>query len=319
MTPERTLGVALVQGGAGVDVDLELADSFLTLVDEWHYGRAADALHLSPSALTKRIQRLERQVGVRLVQRGPEGLAGLTTAGIDFARTARPLLHQARAAARAARTASAQDVLRVGLPAGSGAFLRSMDLDVVSDGIRLAFPGLHVALIEVPFPLVTRCLPEGLVDVILTIAAVRHPGVDSVPLQLTSDRIGVVSTRHHPLAGALEVAVTEFCEHSLLYNPAVPDEWMSPFWLADVRCRAEARLTITHGSNNQRVQRDVQSGSAAMVTLSPDRHVLPLGLQSVALAGADPVTFHVATRRRDGRAAVRTYVELMRALGPRNL
>ena len=301
-----------------MDVDLELADSFLTLVDEWHYGRAADALHLSPSAVTKRIQRLERQVGVRLVQRGPEGLAGLTTAGIDFARTARPLLHQARAAAQAARAASAQDVLRVGLPAGSGSFLQSMGLDVVRDGIRLAFPNLQVALTEVPFPLVTRCLPEGLVDVILTIAAVRHPEVESVPLHVTSARIGVVSARH-PLAGALEVGVAEFCEHSLLFNPAIPDEWMRPFWLADVRSRAEARLTITHGSNNQRVQRDVQSGSAAMVTLSPDRHVLPSGLQSVALSGAEPVTFYVATRRRDRRTAVCIYVELLRALGPRTL
>jgi DNA-binding transcriptional LysR family regulator len=301
-----------------VEVDLELADSFLTLVDEWHYGRAAEALHLTPSAVTKRIQRLERQVGVRLVRRGPEGLEGLTTAGIDFARTARPLLQQARAAAQAARAATAQEALRVGLPAGSGAFLRAIGLDVVRDGIRPAFPHLHVALIEVPFPLVTRCLSEGLVDVILTIAAVRHPEVDSVPLQLTSDRIGVFSTRH-PLAGALEVAVAEFCEHSLLYNPAIPDEWMRPFWLADVRCRAEARLTITHGSNNQRVQRDVQSGSAAMVTLSPDRHVLPPGLQSVALAGAAPITFYVATRRRDRRTAVRTYVDFMQALGPRNL
>jgi DNA-binding transcriptional LysR family regulator len=90
-------------GGAGVDVDLELADSFLTLVDEWHYGRAGDALHLTPSAVTKRIQRLERRVGVRPVQRGPEGFAGLTTAGIDFARTARPPLQQARVPASARR------------------------------------------------------------------------------------------------------------------------------------------------------------------------------------------------------------------------
>jgi hypothetical protein len=167
------------------------------------------------------------------------------------------------------------------------------------------FPHLHVAPTEVPFPVVTRCLPARLVDVILTIAAVRHPDVDSVPLQLASARIGLISARH-PLAGALEVGVGEFCEHSLLYNPAISDEWMRPFWLADVRSRADARLTITHGPNNQRVQRDVQSGSAAMVTLSPELHALPPSLQSVALAGAEPVTFYIATRRRDRRTAVRT-------------
>jgi DNA-binding transcriptional LysR family regulator len=302
-----------------MDVDLELVASFLGLVDEWHYRRAADALFLSASALTKRIQRLERQLGVRLVERGPEGMAGLTAAGTQFAAAARPLLEQARAAAQAARAASARDVLRVGVPAGvQGSFVPSMGLDDVGDRVCRAFPGLHVALVEVPFPLVTRCLPDGQADVLLTIAAVRHREVDSIPLPVTSARIGVVSARH-PLAGAAEVDVARFCEHSLLHNPAVPDEWMRPFWLADVRPRAEARLTITHGSNNQRVLRDVQSGSAALVTLSPDHHALPPGLQGVTLAGAEPLTFYAARRRRDRRTVVDSYVELLRTLGPRSL
>jgi DNA-binding transcriptional LysR family regulator len=301
-----------------VDVDLELTASFLVLVDEWHYGRAADALFLSASALTKRIQRLERQLGVRLVERGPEGMAGLTAAGMEFAGAARPLLQHALAAAQAARAASARGVLRVGVPAGAGSFLPPMGLDRVGDRVGRAFPTLRVALVEVPFPLVTRCLPEGQVDVLLTIAAVRHREVDSIPLPVTSARIGVISARH-PLAGAGEEAVAQFCEHSLLHNPAIPDEWMRPFWLADVRPRAEARLTTTHASNNQRVLRDVLSGSAAMVTLSPERPSLSPGLEPVALVGAEPVTFYAARRRHDRRTVVLAYIELLQTLGPRSL
>jgi DNA-binding transcriptional LysR family regulator len=301
-----------------LEVDLELAASFLALVDEWHYGRAADALFLSASALTKRIQRLERQLGVRLVERGPEGMAGMTAAGMEFAGAVRPLLQHARAVAQATRVASARGVLRVGVPAGVESFVPAMGLDGVGKRVQRAFPGLHVALVEVPFPLYTRCLPEGQVDVLLTIATVRHREVESFPLLVTSPRIGVVSARH-PLAGAAEVDAARFCEHSLLHNPAIPDEWMRPFWLADVRPRAEARLTITHGSTNHRVLHDVQSGSAALVTLSPDHHALPPGLQGVTLTGAAPLTFYAARRRRDRRAVVHAYVELLRTLGPRSL
>ncbi len=301
-----------------MDVDLELAASFLALVDEWHYGQAAAALDLTTSALTKRIQRLERQLGVRLAERGPEGLTGLTAAGMDFARVARPLLQHARAAVQAARTASTANVLRVGIPAGAGALVAAMGLRGVEDRVCRAYPAWRVAIVEVPFPLVTRCPAEEQVDVLLTIAAVRHREVDSIPLPTRSARIGLISARH-PLAGAREVPVVRFCEHSLLYNPAIPEEWMQPFWLADVRCRREARLTATHGSNNQRVMRDVQSGAAAMVTLSPDRHVLPTGLEGVSLLGAEPVTIYAANRLRDRRSVVRSFRDLLRALEPQIL
>jgi DNA-binding transcriptional LysR family regulator len=65
---------------------------FLALVEEGHFGRAAVRLRVSPSALTERIERLERQVGVSLLVRNAAGLAGLTPAGARFAAQAAPLL-----------------------------------------------------------------------------------------------------------------------------------------------------------------------------------------------------------------------------------
>jgi DNA-binding transcriptional LysR family regulator len=41
-----------------MELDLLLASTFMVLVDEKHFGRAAARLHLTSSALTKRIQRL---------------------------------------------------------------------------------------------------------------------------------------------------------------------------------------------------------------------------------------------------------------------
>ncbi|WP_424532783.1 LysR family transcriptional regulator [Sphaerisporangium viridialbum] len=81
-----------------MDLDLGLVADFLVLVEERHYGRAAVRLHLTSSALTKRIQRLEGQLGVALVERGPAGVLAVTSAGRRFAIAAEPLIAQANAA-----------------------------------------------------------------------------------------------------------------------------------------------------------------------------------------------------------------------------
>ena len=67
-----------------MDLDLGCVASFLVLLREGSYGRAAVAQHLSQSALTKRILRLEQQLGVPLVVRGSTGVAGTTPAGARF-------------------------------------------------------------------------------------------------------------------------------------------------------------------------------------------------------------------------------------------
>ena len=296
-----------------MDVDLELVANFIAVVDAWHYGRAADELFLSSSALTKRIQRLELQVGLPLVERGTEGLTGLTAAGLEFAAAARPLLRQARAVADAARAVPEEGVLRVAIPSGTSSLLRWLPLADVARQFGQLFPNLRIVLVEVPFPLITRCLPEGRADVLLTVAPVQHPEVESGPLPITSARIGVVSGRHL-FAGADGVTVAEMCEQRLLYNPDLPEEWMRPFWFGELRTRADALLAVSHASSTARVYHDLEVGSLAIVTLSTERDLLPAHLEVVELHGAPPVTFYAARRRRDRRMAADAYIALLRAL-----
>jgi LysR family positive regulator for ilvC len=69
---------------------------FLHLADSLHFARSAKALHVSPSALTRAIQRLEHEVGQPLFQRSRRRVA-LTRAGEIFRDHARgQLAAQAR-------------------------------------------------------------------------------------------------------------------------------------------------------------------------------------------------------------------------------
>lgn len=63
-------------------------NNFLTLAETLHFGKASRACNLSPSALTRSIQRLEEEVGRPLFVRDNRSVA-LTPAGIQFQNYAR--------------------------------------------------------------------------------------------------------------------------------------------------------------------------------------------------------------------------------------
>ncbi|MDR5779030.1 LysR substrate-binding domain-containing protein [Caballeronia sp. LZ065] len=97
-------------------MDLRLLRAFLTIAELRHFGRAAQALHLSQPALSKQVAALEASLGARLFERGRHG-AELTSFGAAFMADAATLIRDADAVLARAREAAsgARGFLRVGL------------------------------------------------------------------------------------------------------------------------------------------------------------------------------------------------------------
>lgn len=72
-------------------MSIEELRSFVILAGHLHFGRAAQALHVSQPALTKQINRLEDAVGGKLLARGRQG-SKLTTLGERFLPRAKELV-----------------------------------------------------------------------------------------------------------------------------------------------------------------------------------------------------------------------------------
>jgi DNA-binding transcriptional LysR family regulator len=89
-----------------VDLDTGLLRAFVVTVEENHFGRAAERLFITQQALSKRIKRLEQQLGVRLFDR--------TNRRVELTDAGRRLLAPARG------TVDAVDSVAAGVSMGEG-------------------------------------------------------------------------------------------------------------------------------------------------------------------------------------------------------
>ena len=280
-----------------MDLDLIGVESFLTVVDERHFGRAAKRVKVTSSGLTKRIQRLERQVGVELLHRGPGGTAGPTAAGARFAEHARLLLDYAECARSIARGESPRHRVTVALAGSPHEWppaIRGLCRRVVAE-MRASHPDIGVRFRGVPFATLSASLSTETAD--LTLSAAAAAGASSVPLAPLT-RVGVVSTRH-PYAEAASVDVREFADLTLIHNPDLPREWMDPWILGDVRGRKDARLTAIPADDFAAIRTGLASGRAATVGYAGYSAALPASLRAIELRGAPVSHWHAAFRCRD--------------------
>jgi DNA-binding transcriptional LysR family regulator len=147
---------------------------FVTLAEELHFGRAAEREHIVQSALSQQVQRLERELGVRLLERSTHHVS-LTAAGAVFLVEARQILAHVDRAAAIARTATgASPTLRVGIIDSS-----YDSMPQILHEVQARYPGLVIHQVEVGVPEQYQQLIDGRLDVGIGRAALAPPQVAS--------------------------------------------------------------------------------------------------------------------------------------------
>jgi DNA-binding transcriptional LysR family regulator len=182
---------------------------FVTLAEELHFGRAAAREHIVQSALSQQIQRLERELGVLLLERSTHHVA-LTAPGVAFLVEARQILAQVERAATVARKAvGAASALRVGIiDAGYDS------MPQILHEVQARHPDLVIHQIEVGVPEQYELLVNGRLDVGIGRATLAPPEISSLLFRV--DPLGVLVPVGHRFAELEGVSVSALAQEPLL-------------------------------------------------------------------------------------------------------
>jgi DNA-binding transcriptional LysR family regulator len=199
--------VASTVGVAGME--LRQLRYFVTLAEELHFGRAAAREHIVQSALSQQVQRLERELGVRLLERSTHHV-GLTAAGAAFLVEARQITAHVERAARIARsTAGTAPSLRVGIIDAS-----YDSMPQILHEVQARYPDLVIHQVEASVPEQYQRLLDGRLDVGIGRAALAPPGVASQLFR--EDPLGVLIPDGHRFTALDGVPVATLAEEPLL-------------------------------------------------------------------------------------------------------
>ncbi|MEV5707163.1 LysR family transcriptional regulator [Actinoallomurus sp. NPDC052274] len=297
-------------------MELRQLASFLAVVEEGQFARAAARLFLSPPAVTGHIQRLERELGVQLLERSP---IALTPAGERLVPHARTMLAAANAASDAISDLRTDEdlPLRVGVMAPGSAELTP----AILRAFRKVQPNTPFSVENITFAEHTSALIERKVDV----AFVRPPPDDErlrVDVLTTEPRVLIVPSTG-PVADADAVRLSDVLDLLFVCLPeCAPRVFTDYLYFSSARNGMPPRCGVDEVATIQDVLTSVSAGRGTGAALhSFSRLYRWPGISFVPVIDAPWAQSALASRRDDTRPQVQAFralaARLARELGPR--
>ncbi|MFG2279456.1 LysR family transcriptional regulator [Streptomyces asoensis] len=266
----------------GQDLELRLVRYFTVVAAQQHFGRAAAELHVAQPALSRQIQRLERYLGTRLLDRTPQG-ARLTPAGQTFLPRAHALLGAAREAESAVREPALTERITIG-------YVEDLVITAAVRELRRRHPDAlittrHLGCHDV------GALSDRRVDALIARAPLPFAAEDVSAVPLYEEARMLVVPRGHPLAGRASVTAEE-----LAGEEAAPCAFETPDWASYRVLGADVPPIESYEDKLELVA----SGRAiAVLPVGDRRSSLRPDLVTVPIEGAPPSQVVLVSREGD--------------------
>lgn len=223
--------------------DVRDLECLSVLAEELHFGRAANRLSLAQPALTKRVQKVERTLGVEIFERTSAGVR-ITSAGMEIVQRARDMLGNWNALRLAAGGLSSGHRGEVRIGAVGSAFYEA--LPTLLTRARAELPEARLVVEEMETPALVEALRTGEVE----LGFVRPPVGDGLTTRTVWVEPLVIAVHaDDPLAEVERVSVTEIASRSFIFFPR---EAGTGYWdrvsalLVDAGVPFSPHVTATH-------------------------------------------------------------------------
>jgi DNA-binding transcriptional LysR family regulator len=194
-------------------MNFDLADlrAFVAVAEMNSFRAAATALHLSQPAISRRIEKLESALGIRLFERTTRRIS-LTAVGRDFSHKARSLLDDLEHSLLSMREVAASqmgEVVIACVPSAAYYFLPRVLAEY-----HKQYPRIRVRIIDDSANAVLASVTRGEADFGINIIGNQEPDVDFQGI-LTESFV-VACRREHPLASKRSVNWVELAQYDYM-------------------------------------------------------------------------------------------------------
>ncbi|MFF5108492.1 LysR substrate-binding domain-containing protein [Streptosporangium sp. NPDC000509] len=282
------------------DLDLRLVRYFTVVAEHRHFGRAAEALHITQPSLSRQIRSLERQLGVRLLDRTPQG-ARLTEAGEVFLPRAKALLRSSAQAAAVTRAAAHPSRITIG---------HTLNVPVVPAvrELRHRHPDADVRVVQLAWNEPRPALLERRVDVAVCRLPLRDDGL-RVTILYDEPRVLLVA-RDHRLAGREHVTLDDISDEAL---PRMRDTAWNAYWRIDPR---PGGVPAPDGplveAPEEKFELIAAGQAVAIVSAGLRAETLHPDVTGIPMHGVDPSQVVLATRAGDDNRLLAPLLEAAR-------
>lgn len=193
-------------------IDTLGVQAFVAIADRGSFQGAADSLHVTQTAITQRLRKLETYLGVALIERTTRSMA-LTVIGRSFLPQARRLLGElADALVEIRETGEARrgDVSIACVPTVGVQYLPR-----ILQAYAARYPHNRIKILDHASGAVEETVLRREVEFGINIARDPHPDLASVPL--TADRYVLICRRDHALAKRRRIAWRQLQAYPLIF------------------------------------------------------------------------------------------------------
>ncbi|MER7824964.1 LysR family transcriptional regulator [Streptomyces sp. NPDC096097] len=272
----------------GQDLELRLVRYFTVVAAHQHFGRAAADLHVAQPALSRQIQRLEKYLGARLLDRVPQGTR-LTPAGQRFLPRAQALLQAARQAELTVREPHRTERIAIG-------YVEDLVITAAVRELRHRYPDAEITTRYLSCRDV-GALTDKHVDALIARAPLPLAADDVLTTPLYQEPRMLVVPRGHRLADRASVTAEE-----LAGEQATPCAFETTDWTS-YRILGAGFPPIESYEDKLEL---VASGRAiAVLPVGDRRSSLRPDLVTVPIEGAPPSQVVLVSRKGDPNPMIR--------------
>lgn len=194
-----------------MNITLRQLRAFLAVADAGAFARAAERMHVSPSALSTLVKELEGQLGLRLFYRSTR-VVQLTEAGAEFRPLARKALDDLEAAIAGSRALA--QVQRGRVTVAASIVVAATLLPWVLQSFQQRQPGIQCVLRDGFEEAIRDQVRRGEVDLGVGTLIEGEPGLSQITLY--QDHLVVLVADSHPLAERGAISWRELAQHPLI-------------------------------------------------------------------------------------------------------